>query len=112
MKKMVIAGALALATVTGAGAAEVSPSIAAERDTKAEVNRVKVGSEITKLPYGIESEVMLSFADSNDDLKFSGEKLEFDISKKMYDKFDLYMENDFDKDFERTETTVGVKYKW
>lgn len=106
MKKIMLAAA-AIALATSASAFD--SYIGVERDVKAGDNTAYVGGEHTVggLTLSVQADL-----DLNKGNRGTLDTLNLDASYTIGSNVDVYLQNDLDKDWKRTETTVGVKYKF
>lgn len=109
MKKMIMAATAAM-LATSAMAFDVS--VGAERATKAGDNTLFVEAEhsVGGLTLTAKPEFNMNHNASGD--RFETTKINLDAAYKLGKNISAYVENDFNKSFDRTETKVGVKYKF
>ena len=110
MKKFAITAAfLMAATAATADEKVLSPFVGLERETGTNVNRAFVGADLavpnTIFTVGTRAE----FEDVGSLTGMSFTKAELNLNANITDNASLYLENDLNSDFKRTETTVGVK---
>lgn len=109
MKKL-MTGIIA-ATLTTTVLAEtytVSPYATLERKFEAETNHAAFGVS-TLLPWEVVADGRFNTIDPNSDARFEIDTYELDISKAFTDNVTGFVKNDFDKEFNRSETIAGIR---
>lgn len=111
MKKFAITAAfLMAATAATADEKILSPYVGLERETESNINRAFVGTNLsvpnTIFTVGTRAE----FEDVGSLSGMSFTKAELNLNASINDNASLYLENDLNSDFDRTETTVGVQF--
>lgn len=106
MKKIMLT---AVASVLATSAMAFDAYVGVERDTKAGDNTAYVGGEhaLGNVTVAVQADL-----DLNKGNRGTLDTLNLDVSYALGSKVNVYMENDLNKDWKRTETTVGVKYKF
>lgn len=106
MKSLILAS-VALVLATGAHAFDAYVGV--ERDTKADNTIAYVGGEQGLGDFTVSAQLN---ADLNKGDRGSVQKVELDASYAVTNNLSVYLQNDLDKDFKRTETTLGAKWKF
>jgi hypothetical protein len=120
MKKVIGGAVVALSLITLAACTEeakaegnaltVNPFVGAEHAMDANTNTGTVGADIVSGDLTVTASADLSLnADANGD-RFGTELVEIDFSYAVSDKTSIYMENDLNDSFVKSETIVGVKH--
>jgi len=114
MKTILVAGALALmtsfasadTTVSSPAGMDIKPYLGLERALEAEKNKLYLGAttSLGVLNLKVQTNVVDTAAAS---WAYTG--MDLDLSTKVSDNMVLFMNNDIDKDWKRSETTIGVK---
>jgi hypothetical protein len=115
MKSLILAGALSvMASSVFAeevkSVPEITPYIGVERETKADVDNAYVGAttKIGKLSITGQMNWNNTNTDKND-LDFNLENTDLDFSYGVTNNVSVYLKNDFNADFDRTESVIGAK---
>lgn len=106
MKSLILASA-ALVLATSASAFDAYVGV--ERDTKADNTIAYVGGEQALGDFTVSAQLN---ADLNKGNRGDVQKVELDASYAVTSNLSVYLQNDLNKDFKRTETTVGAKWKF
>jgi len=93
---------------TFAETTEVTPYIAAERAVEAQTNKV-IGGVVVTLPHNLKLDSNFESLDPESDARFELSNINVDLTATMSDSVHLYVKNDFNRDFDHSETTLGVK---
>lgn len=114
MKTILVAGALALmtsfasadTTVSSPAGMDIKPYLGLERALEAEKNKLYLGAttSLGVLNLKVQTNVVDTAAAS---WAYTG--MDLDLSTNVSDNMVLFMNNDIDKDWKRSETTIGVK---
>lgn len=114
MRNFLVAGALALmasvasadTTVSSPAGMDIKPYIGLERALEAEKNKLYLGAttSLGMLNLKVQTNVVDTAAAS---WAYTG--MDLDLSTSVSDNVSLFMNNDIDKDWKRSETTIGVK---
>ena len=105
MKKLLVTAALAATS----SAYALDAYVGTERDTKANNTIVYAGGEHTIAGITIAAQADMSM---NDGTRGKLSKVNLDASYAVTNNLSVYVNNDLNKDFQRTETTVGAKWKF
>lgn len=106
--KAIATGMIAATLATASIAAEVTPYIVAERAIDAEENTVAFGTDVAVTDVlSISAEV--ETLDANDEARFEFEAASVDFGFDVRENVSLYLNNDFDRDWSHSESTIGVK---
>jgi len=112
MKTLILAGVISV--IASAGFAEVNkpastftPYFGVERETKAKINNTFIGTTVKFGDLGVTGQI--NWNSATNDLNMIHEGADLDISYGIADTVSLYLENDFNNDFEHTESTIGAK---
>jgi len=112
MKTLILAGVISV--IASAGFAEVNkpastftPYFGVERETEAKINNTFIGTTTKFGDLSVTSQI--NWNSTTNDLNMNHEGADLDISYGVADTVSLYLKNDFDTDFVRTESTVGAK---
>lgn len=106
MKKIMLT---AVASVLATSAMAFDAYVGLERDTKAGDNTAYVGGSHQLGDLTLSTQLDLNMNSGN---RGSVDTLNIDASYNVGGKLDVYLENDLNKDWKRTETTVGVRYNF
>jgi hypothetical protein len=112
MKTLILAGVISV--MASVGFAEVNkpastftPYFGVERETKAKINNTFIGTTTKFGDLGVTGQI--NWNNTTNDLNMNHEGADLDISYGVADTVSLYLKNDFNTDFEHTESTVGAK---
>jgi spermidine/putrescine-binding protein len=97
-------------TIVVTPAVEFSKYVGVERATEADTTIAYAGVGVTKgaLDVGLQLDLDLKDGDEQGEI----DNVNLAASLAVTEALSLYTSNDFDRDFERTETKVGVKYNF
>lgn len=109
MKKLLLASAIVGATATLASAQEFKPYVGAEHKVEADSQKLYAGIGTDFSVFSIKAQANMNNT-ANTDWDYAG--MDLDISTTLGNGMVLYMNNDLDSDWDRTETTIGVKYSF
>jgi opacity protein-like surface antigen len=106
MKSLILASA---ALVLATSASAFDPYVGVERETKSDLNTVYVGASHAMGDLTLSAQLDASM---NDGSRGNLRQVNLDASYAVTPKLDVYLENDLDKDWKRTETKIGAKWKF
>lgn len=115
MKNLVLAIALAggMASVASAdplaatSSLDLKPYVGAERLMEGEKNKLYAGTSLSLGSLGVKLQANMLDTETTD---WEFNRLDVDFSVKVADSATVYLNNDFDSDWDRTESTIGVKW--
>ncbi len=115
MKNLVLAIALAggMATVASADPIVSSPSldlkpyVGAERLIEGEKNKLYAGTTLSLGSEGVKLQANVEDTATTD---WEFNRMDVDFSVKVANSASVYLNNDFNSDWDRTESTIGVKW--
>ena len=112
MKTLILAGVISV--MASASFAEANkpastftPYFGVERETKAKINNTFIGTTVNFGDLGVTGQI--NWNSATNDLNMIHEGADLDVSYGIADTVSLYLENDFNNDFEHTESTIGAK---
>jgi len=114
MKTLILAGAISvMASSVFAeevkSVPEITPYVGVERETKAEINNAYVGATTKIGKLSITGQVNWNNVPADKSTDFNHESTELDFSYGVTNNVSVYLKNDFNSDFDRTESVVGAK---